>query len=262
MVALRVMGKREIGQLSIFDFVVSIMIAELSTLPMEDTDVPLYRSFLAIGLLVVLQTLVALLQLHSHRFRHIVEGEPEVLVEHGRIKEQNLRKTRYSMHDLLMQIREQGIASVADVEFAILETSGKLSVFPRTERRPLTLEDVGLRGQPHAIPMPLVIDGEPVAKTLRELGRDTAWLEAELNRRGYRLTEVFYAAVDRDGSIHIDARDEAAQDGDKGSGAGSGASCGPRGAVSHGKRQPPDDRGQPGADARDAADGRRRDDAE
>src|SRR5579875_873549 len=83
MVALRVMGKREIGQLSVFDFVVSVMIAELSTLPMEDTEVPIYKSFIAIGSLVILQIIVAFIQVKSHRFRHFVDGEPTVLIARG-----------------------------------------------------------------------------------------------------------------------------------------------------------------------------------
>ncbi|MFD1676914.1 DUF421 domain-containing protein [Alicyclobacillus fodiniaquatilis] len=208
MVALRIMGKREIGQLSVFDFVVSVMIAELSTLPMEDANIPLYQSGIAIGSLVLYQIVVALLQLKSTRFRHLVDGEPSVLVEHGQIKDREMRRHRYSVDDLLTQLREKGMNQLADVEFAILETSGQLSVFPKAEARPLTPRDMNQHVRPEHMPMPLVIDGQPVQKTLEVLGRDTAWLQQTLSQRGYAsLQDVFFASIDGQGDIWIDARD-------------------------------------------------------
>ncbi len=208
MVSLRLMGKREIGQLSVFDFVVSVMIAELSTLPMEDTNVPAWRSIVCIAVLVLLQLSVAWVSLRSHRFRHWVEGEPSVLIEHGRILDNEMRKTRYSMHDLLMQMREQGVANVADVELAVLETSGQLSVFPRPEARPLTAADLGIPAREDGIPLPLIVDGNVVSKTLTILARDEAWLAEEIQRLGYgNIRDVFFATIDRDGQVHVDPLD-------------------------------------------------------
>lgn len=213
MIALRVMGKREIGQLSVFDFVVSVMLAELSTVPMEDTSVSLWRSVISIGLLVVLQVMVAVVQLKSHRFRHWVDGEPSVLIEHGNIKDGEMKKTRYTMHDLLMQLRDKGIANVADVEFAILETSGHLSVFPKAEKRPVTPEDLSQPVTRESIPLPIIVDGVPVAKTLQALGKTESWLVQEIDRRGYTAVhDVFYAAIDDTGQLHVDARDKPKQD--------------------------------------------------
>jgi len=208
MVALRIMGKREIGQLSVFDFVVSVMVAELSTVPMEDLQVPLMRSIISIAALVFLQLVVAILQLKSHRFRHWVDGEPSVLIEHGRIKEKEMRRTRYTAHDLLTQLREKGFASIADVEFAILETSGQLSVFPTGEASPLTARDAKVHVDATQIPFPLVVDGVPVQKTLQTIGRDLKWLTNEVSRRGYgTIQDVFFAEVDQTGKIYMDAKD-------------------------------------------------------
>ncbi|GMA51940.1 DUF421 domain-containing protein [Alicyclobacillus contaminans] len=207
-IALRVMGKREIGQLSVFDFVVSIMIAELSTVPMEDTDQPLMQALLSVGALVALQVIVAFLQMKSHRFRHFVDGEPTVLVEHGQIQDKELRRMRYTINDLMMQLREKGIANVADVEFAILETSGKLSVFPKAEHRPVTPTDMNLKVSPESIHMPIIADGVPIQKTLDVLGRDQQWLREELARRGYgQVEDVFFASVDTEGMLFIDPVD-------------------------------------------------------
>jgi uncharacterized membrane protein YcaP (DUF421 family) len=208
MVALRLMGKREIGQLSVFDFVVSVMIAELSTMPMEDTSTPLYIALLSIGVLVTLQVGVAILQLKSHRVRHWVDGEPTVLIEHGQIQDHEMRKTRYTLSDLMMQLREKGIANVADVEFAILEASGKLSVLPRAEKRPISAADLNYKVAQESIPMPLIADGTPIQKTLKTLGKDENWLRHELVRRGYyKVEDVFYATIDPSGTLYIDAKD-------------------------------------------------------
>jgi uncharacterized membrane protein YcaP (DUF421 family) len=208
MAALRLMGKREIGQLSVFDFVVSMMIAELSTLPMEDTDIPLYVSVISIGVLVLLQIAVALLQVKSHLFRHWVEGEPVVLVEHGHIRDKEMKKIRYSLSDLMLQLREKGIAQVADVEFAILENSGKLSVLPKAEKRPLTAADLGQSVAAEYVPLPLVIDGKPVYKTLKQIHQDESWLREQLQLRGYpNLQQVFFASIDTHGQLYIDPFD-------------------------------------------------------
>lgn len=208
MIALRVMGKREIGQLSVFDFVVSVMIAELSTMPMEDTSIPFYLAPLAIAILVALQIIVAVVQLKNHRFRHWVDGEPSVLIEHGQIQDKEMKKTRYTLSDLMMQLREKGVGNVADVEFAILETSGQLSVLRKAEKRPLTPEDVGKRVAPETIPMPLIADGELISKTLQILKRDGQWVAEQLRRRGYaRIEDVFYATIDQFGTLFIDAVD-------------------------------------------------------
>jgi uncharacterized membrane protein YcaP (DUF421 family) len=208
MVALRVMGKREIGQLSVFDFVVSVMMAELSTMPMEDPSIPFYLAPLAIAMLVALQVMVAIVQMKNPRFRKWVDGEPTVLIEHGQIRDREMRKTRYTLSDLMMQLREKGVGNVADVEFAILETSGKLSVLPKAAKRPLTATDMSQPVNHDMIPMPLIADGQPVQKTLDALKRDTSWLSEELRRWGFaRIEDVFYATIDQSGTLFIDAVD-------------------------------------------------------
>jgi uncharacterized membrane protein YcaP (DUF421 family) len=210
MIGLRIMGKREIGQLSVFDFVISIMIAEVSTLGMEDGWGGVWQSIITIVTLVVLQVIVAFVTLKSHRLRSLVDGEPSILVEHGEIKDKELRKSRYAISDLLMQLREKGFPNVADVEFAILETSGKLSVIPKAEKRPLTPADIGQKVKPETIEMPLIEDSKPVEKTLRILARDESWLKSEIQRLGYQdYSDVFYASIDADGAIHINPVDKA-----------------------------------------------------
>jgi len=213
MIALRVMGKREIGQLSVFDFVVSVMIAELVTIPMENTSVPFYRPFLAIALLAILQISVAFIQLKSHRIRHWVDGEPSVLIEHGKLNDREMRRTRYTINDLLTQMRQNGVANVADVEFAILETSGQLSVFPKSDKRPVTPGDIGQKVDAEIVPMPIIIDGRAVKKTMSILKVDESWLAAEVERRGYgKVKDVFYAAVDNVGNLFLTPKNAKSKD--------------------------------------------------
>jgi len=242
MVALRIMGKREIGQLSVFDLVVSIMIAELSTLPMEDRRVPIWEVAISIGSLVFFQLAVALLQMKSHRFRHWIEGEPSVLIAHGRICDREMRRIRYTVHDLLTQLREQGYADVADVEFAILETSGQLSVVPKPEARPLTARDIGIRAEESGPALTVVVDGKPVRSALERLGRDEAWLREQLRLRGHELERVFYARVNGLGEWWIDEMDVS--------------------AGSDRKRKMTDDGGKPGSHLGHPLDGARGEDAE
>lgn len=209
MIALRIMGKREIGQLSVFDFVVSVMLAELSTLPMENTNIPITRSLIAIGALVVLQLLVAILQLKSHRFRHWVDGEPTVLIQHGLINDREMKRTRYTLHDLLTQVREKGFSTLSDVEFAVLETSGQLSVFPKPEAKPITPGDLQLQVTSGGIPLPLIVDGKTVEKSLVLIEKDASWLQQVVEQRGYKTIEnVFYAFIDAAGNIYLDERDK------------------------------------------------------
>ncbi len=208
MLALRLMGKREIGQLSVFDFVVSVMLAEVSAVPMEDLKKPLWHGLVATGALVLLQVVVANVQLKSHRVRHLVDGEPSVLIEHGKIKDKEMKKVHYTVQDLLMQLRQRGFASVGDVEFAILETSGQLSVFPKTEKQPLTVGDWGQKSEAVGVPLPLIIDGKPVYKSLNILKRDEAWLQEQVSSRGYnRIEDVFYASIDQKGTLYFDSKD-------------------------------------------------------
>lgn len=206
--ALRVMGKREIGKLSVFDLVVSIMIAEVAAVSL-DLDEPLWRGLFIVSILVALQIAVAFLSLKSHRFRELIEGRPTILIRNGKIDDAEMRRTRYSMSDLLTQLREKNIAHVGDVEFAILETTGKLSVFPKEERMPVTREDLGLETGKFRLPVALIVDGRPMDKNLRMIGKDPAWLEQEIRHYGYRkIEDLFFCSVDFKGRMYFDERED------------------------------------------------------
>ncbi|WP_245533966.1 DUF421 domain-containing protein [Effusibacillus pohliae] len=207
LIALRVMGKREIGKLSVFDLVVSIMIAEVAAVSL-DLEEPFWRGFYIVSLLVTLQILVSFLSLKSHRFRELIEGRPAFLIRNGKIDDAEMRRTRYSMSDLLTQLREKNVAHVGDVEFAILETTGKLSVFPKEEALPVTRGDLGLPTRRFRMPLALIVDGKPMERNLQAIGFDRAWLEEEIRHYGYdRIEDIFFCSIDYKGRMYFDRKD-------------------------------------------------------
>ncbi|SDH57175.1 Uncharacterized membrane protein YcaP, DUF421 family [Alteribacillus persepolensis] len=200
LVILRVMGKREIKELSVLDFVVSIMIAELAVTSIENVSIPVLESFAPITALAVIQILLAYLSLKSPKLRHIIDGKPTVLISNGKIDEKEMKKQRYNFDDLLMQIREKDVKDISDVEFAILEPSGDLSVFEKESNE----ED-----QEYSYPVPLIIDGVVQNEQLQRVGKDELWLRRELRKAGIESTKaVSYCVMQENGILYIDMKDE------------------------------------------------------
>jgi uncharacterized membrane protein YcaP (DUF421 family) len=204
------MGKREIGKLSIFDLIVSFMIADLSAMLIEDKKLELLIGIIPILTIVGLQILLSFIMLKSRNIRHLIDGEPTVIVQHGKILDKVMAKSRYNMDDLMMQLREKNISSIGDVEFAILETSGKLSVFPKTKKHPVTKEDLNIRNlKTFHPPIPVVLEGKVLEEGLEQLGQNRFWLKKELRKKGYKeLHDIFYVSVNYEGKLFVDAKDK------------------------------------------------------
>lgn len=207
---MRMMGKREIGKLTIFDFVVSFMIADLSAMVLENNQLTLIDGIIPILTIVSLQFALSFIMLKSKKVRDIIDGKPTVLIQNGKILDNEMAKSRYNLDDLLMQLREKNISSISDVEFAILETSGKLSVFPKTEKAPITKEDVFHRKllNPFRLPVAVIVEGKVQDDGLNKLGKDQLWLKKELQKQGInQIEQVFYASIDEEGELFVDIRD-------------------------------------------------------
>jgi len=206
------MGKREIGKLSVFDLVVSIMMAEIAVFVIEDPDLALSRAILPIIILMITQIILSYITLKSKKIRELVEGKPTVLIANGKILDEEMRKQRYTVDDLLTQLRDKNINNIADVEFAILETSGKLSVFPKPEHQPVSKKDLNLTGQGkdyYGLPVPLIADGRVMSKNLKKIKKDERWLQQEMVKQGYpKIEDVYFASVDHTGSFFIDPKDK------------------------------------------------------
>lgn len=202
LVTFRVMGKREIGQLSILDFVVSIMIAELAVIAIEDPNIPLIRTLASIAVLCAIQIGFAYLSLKNEKIRHYLDGKPTTIIDKGKIDEREMRRQRYNFDDLLLQLREHQIKKLSDVEFAILEPNGKLSVFEKKEEGQAGDRDLKM-------PLPLILDGKVQNQELERIHKTPLWLRQELRKLGYKdVKKISYCALQNDGSFYIDEKDE------------------------------------------------------
>lgn len=198
LIIFRVMGKREIGELSILDLVVFIMIAEMAVVGIEDTKDPITHTIFPMFVLMFIQILFAVISLKSKRFRDFVDGKPTMIINHGRIDEKAMRKQRYNFDDLLMQLREKDIQRISDVEFAILEASGKLSVFEKEK-------NVKKEGD---ITIPLIIDGVINEDHLTSMNKTNLWLRQELRKLGYQDIKKISFCSFENGRFFIDMMDE------------------------------------------------------
>lgn len=199
------MGKREIGQLSVLDFVVSIMIAELAVISIENIRTPMMNTIVPILVLCVIQITLAWVSLKSENLRKMIDGKPSVLINKGKIDEDEMRKQRYNFDDLMIQLRQSNIRNVSDVEFAILEPSGKLSVLEKTEKEkqyPSYEEKVNL-------PLPLILDGKVQSEHLERINKTPLWLRQELRKLGYRdIKKISFCSLNDNQTFFVDLKDE------------------------------------------------------
>ncbi|NLJ41320.1 MAG: DUF421 domain-containing protein [Clostridiales bacterium] len=202
----RIMGKRQIGQMQPFELVIAIMIAELASIPADDVGIPLVKGLVPIFALAFAQVTISFLSLKSERFRGFVGGSPDILIENGIIQQKNMKRLRININDLLEQIRSKDVANVDDVEFAILETNGNLSVFPKSDKKTVTLEDLEIQGKPEDIPITLIMDGRIMHHNLKRAGQDIDWLISQVKEAGLESKDVFFAYLDTQRQLQITAR--------------------------------------------------------
>ena len=204
----RIKGKHQIGQLQPYELVITIMISELAAVPMQDTNIPLLNGIIPILTLLFIQITLSYLSLKSEKARRIINGGPSILIENGQIVPAELTKLRYNPNDLLDQLRLKGFPNIADVEFAILETSGKLSVIPKSQKRPVNPIDLGLPTQYEGLPVALIIDGMVKKENLRKMNLDETWLNGQIHNFGFQnANQIFLASLDTAGSLFIQARE-------------------------------------------------------
>ena len=196
----RIMGKREIGELSILDLVVFIMIAEMAVVAIENPQDQMWHTLLPIFVLVSIQILLALVSLKSQKFRDIIDGKPSVIINKGKIDENEMKKQRYNFDDLLVQLRDKNVKNVADVEFAILEPSGKLSVIEKDKKKSKKKEPT--------LNLPFVMDGVIQEDNLKTENKTNLWLRQELRKLGYKdIKKISYCSYDN-GVFFIDLKDD------------------------------------------------------
>lgn len=214
LVLMRVTGKREIHALSAIDLVGFIMISEAALISIADGSIPFYLGLAPVVLLGFLELLISYASLKSRRIRDLVEGIPSIVIEQGKLNKKALASLRYNLHDLLAELRSKDIADIGEVEYAILEPTGKLSVIPKAQHRPVTGQDLQTMGvvQPPAMSnlpksgpsLAVIVDGEVDAQVLAMVGKDQAWLTDELAKQGRRGAEdILLGTINAQGALTL-----------------------------------------------------------
>ena len=200
----RLMGKRQVGQLQPFELVIAIMIADLAATPMESLDTPLWRGIAPMLSLIVLHQVITLLSLKSQALRAFFSGRPTVVIRNGQIDYQALRKLCFNLNDLLEELRTGGVLTPSEVGTAILETSGKLSVFQDGAHRPVCPEDLQLHTGYEGIPLTLVMDGQLEKHNLGLSGKSEKWLKQQLSDNGFAdRRDVLLCYLDTNGVMSL-----------------------------------------------------------
>ena len=209
-VTVRLMGKRQIGEMEPAEFVVTMLLANLAAIPMQDSAIPLLSGLVPILVILGLELILAAVSLRSIRMRRLLCGKPVILMQNGKILERNLQRTRVNLDELTMHLREKGIFDLSTVKFAILETNGQLSTLLYAKEQPASARDAGIRVRETELPVTIISAGRILAENLHLAGRDGGWLEAELKRRSLTAEQVLLLTVDAAGTVYLVRKEDLA----------------------------------------------------
>ena len=199
--SVRLMGKRQIGQMEASEFVVTMLVANLASIPMQDAAIPLYSGLVPILVVLGMELTLSGLILRSVVIRRFFCGKPIILIDKGKILMDNLRRTRVTLDELTGHLRQKDVLDIQTVEFAILETDGSLSVFPYPKERPATAKEAGIQADKQYLPITLMEDGYVSKENLRKAGKDEDWLEGILQKHHARRKDVLLLTVDSAGHV-------------------------------------------------------------
>ena len=194
--SVRMMGKRQIGQMEASEFVVTMLVANLASIPMQDAAIPLYSGLLPILVVLGMELTLSGLILRSVWIRKFFCGKPVILIDNGKILLENLRKTRVTLDELTGHLRSKDVLDVQTVQFAILETDGSLSVFPYPEHQPATAKEAGIQTKKQYLPITIVEDGYVSEENLQKAGKDRPWLDNILGQNQAQRQDVLLLTVD------------------------------------------------------------------
>lgn len=201
--AFRFMGKRQLGELQASELVITILISNIASIPIEDTSIPLLSGIIPILTLVCLEVLVSGISMVNRKFRNALSGNPIIIIKNGKIIQKSLWDLRFSVDDVIEELREQNIFDIRDVEFAVVETDGKISVFKKSDRQELTPQTVSIdveSATPHIL---VVSDGFLIDKELKPLGIDDRWIAKTLKDEKINLSDVFIMMINQEKDYFI-----------------------------------------------------------
>ena len=208
LIVMRLMGKREIGQLQPFELAIAIMIADLASIPMTDPGIPISNGIISILGLLVMHLIISIINMKSIKAREIICGRPTILVYRGRIDEKALKKERFTINELEERLRGNNVINLGDVEYAILETSGKVTVIQKPEKRNTIPEDFNIVPEYEGIPYDLVVDGKIMDDNLKALGKNREWLKKQVEKFKMKPEEALVVTYDGKGQIFCQKKEK------------------------------------------------------
>ena len=208
LVVMRLMGKREIGQLQPFELAISIMIADLASIPMTEIGIPIFNGIVPILGLLVMHLILSLINLKSLKAREIICGKPSILIYRGKINEKELKKERFTINELEERLRGNNVVNLGDVEYAILETSGQVTVIQKPEKRNTIPEDFNIVPEYEGIPYDLVVDGKVMNKNLKAIGKNYNWLKKQVEKFDIKPEDALVVTIDGKGQIFCQKKEE------------------------------------------------------
>lgn len=208
-IIMRLMGKRQIGQLQPFEFVITLMISELASVPMEEIGIPLISGLIPLFTLLFLQVTLSFILIKSERARNVICGTPSIIISDGKINEKELLKLQYSTNDLLEQLRNKDCFNILDVKYGILETNGELSIMLNNNVSPVTKKDMNINDTHSNIPLSLIVDGKIDKNNLNKTKYTKLTLAAEFKKYNiFNLNDVFYCTLDENGKLNYQLKDK------------------------------------------------------
>ena len=208
LIIMRLMGKREIGQLQPFELAISIMIADLVTMPMTDVGIPISNGIIPILGLLLMHLIISIINIKSIKAREIICGKPRILIYRGKIDEEALKKERFTINELQERLRGNNIVNIGDVEYAILETSGQVTVIQKPDKRNTIPADFNIMPDYEGISYDLIVDGKIMGENLVKIGKDYNWLKREVEKFKMKPHEVLLATLDGKGQLFCQKKEK------------------------------------------------------
>lgn len=209
LVLTKLLGVKQIAQMTLFDYVVGITIGSIAGAMCMDDEIPLAYGLIALGIFILMSILIDIINRKSICGRRLFTGRPNVLIANGQIMYKGLKRSQFSVNDLLRELRVQGYFNIAEIEHAVLETSGMLSILPRTSKRPVTVEDMQLSPPAAGLVANVIIDGKLLHGNITAMDKTADWLLSELKKQGFdKLDKILLATLDDNGALSVYAKNE------------------------------------------------------
>lgn len=208
LISMRIMGKRQLGEMEISEFIVAALIADLAATPLQDIGIPLLNGLVPIIIMFCFEIIIAGLNMRSVKLRKLTYGRPEIIIRNGRIIREAMQKNRFTLDELMQELRAQGLTDTAQVEYAVLETNGQLSIILKSGDQPATASQMGVDADDVSYAHIIINEGRILDNNLKLLGRDRRWLENELKRQNLRSAdEVYILTLSENGSVFCQAKE-------------------------------------------------------